>query len=151
VWTGGHDDLVQKIVSDATFDTAVAKLKLLGKTYYATQFDLGTEMPEPDRSMYERQVAITVAEEMHAEFKRDDSFASFMLDQGTVPELRNRMEGYIDPTRAQGMQALPIMRDYQQGMTEAKARKKAQKRKLVATTSQLGFEVNPAKKQKTKT
>jgi hypothetical protein len=152
VWTGEHDDLVQKIGDDSTFAAAVTKLKNQ-KTYYDIEFYLGTAMPEPDRSMYEVQVAITEAKDMHAELNRTDSFASFMIDEGTVAELRNRLKEHMDPVRAQGMQAFPILKDAQAGMSESKLRKKATKRLddglNLATEEELGFGLDPKKKQKT--
>jgi hypothetical protein len=153
VWTGAYDGLVLKIGDDSAFDHAVTNLTLL-KTAHEFQFNLGTAMPQPDRSMYVVQAGLTVAKKLFSSLGRTDSFGTFMCTEGTVDAVRDELEKQpgIDPTESRGMQALPILVAEQQGLTVPKLQRKYKAKgtkplKRKADVAELGFDVEPPKKK----
>ena len=152
VWAGSAS-VLDAITDDAKFDTAVKTLTV--KTPVFTQsFILGNGMPQPDRGMYINQNALKVTSALHNSLARSDSLPSFLLEQGTMVQVRNgvlAMPGVV-PTEAMGLQAFPIMSAYQTGMSGPKVVKKIKKRKAdgLPTADDDDIGIPPAKKFKDK-
>jgi hypothetical protein len=150
VWKSSEDPAA--IDGDAAFDAMIARLEKAVPAY-ETAFNLGTGLPEPDRSMYVNQAALDVAMDLWNE-DAFPSFPTFMLQPGTVANVRADLRALpgIVPTEASNVQALPIMCAYQKGLTAPKVRRMVNdmdKRGLKRAGSDL-LGLPPAKKKKTK-
>lgn len=121
VWKSAENPTA--INGDAAFDAMVVRLAQ-AVPVFETVFNLGTGLPEPDRSMYVNQAALDVAMEVWDEDKEPD-FINFMLQPETVTNVRADLLAVpgIAPTEA-NVQAFPIMFAYQKGLTKPKVRRK---------------------------
>ena len=138
VWPADGVNL-SAITSDLQFDTAVMLLKTKTKIDEKS-FDLGTALPEPDRSMYVVQSAITIAHELEADYSTpaadaDDDWEppmspiSYLMEEDTLPEIRKRLRDVpsVTPTEAAGFQLAPMIFAMHQ-TTRPKLRKKLRDR-----------------------
>jgi hypothetical protein len=145
VWDGTLD--LSKINNDLDFDKALVEL---GKSMqmHDESFNLGTGVPEPDRNMFIVQMALSATLEKHAALTRQVSMLSYLLEPGTVTDVRTTVaaEYGVTATEAAGLQAFPIMKAYQDGVTEPKIQKKILKRKAegedTAGDAELGIDTS---------
>jgi hypothetical protein len=139
------------IDGDTAFDAMIGRLEKAVPVHESV-FNLGTALPEPDRSMYVNQAALQTAMDLWDE-DAFPNFTGFMLQPGTVGDVRADLLALpgIVPTEASNVQALPIMLAYQKGLTAPKIRRMVDdmdKRGLKRAGSDLlGL---PPKKKKTK-
>jgi hypothetical protein len=145
VWNGIVDS--SKINNDQEFDKALVKLAFSTLKFEQT-FNLGTGIPEPDRNMYIVQMALSAALDKHAALTREVSMLSYLLEPGAVASVRTTVaaENGVTATEAAGLQAFPIMKAYQAGVTEPKIQKKILKRNAdglgTAGDAELGIDTS---------
>lgn len=127
VWPAGTLD-PSTITTDIAFDAAVVELRKTG-TSVKKPFVLGNAMPEPDRSMYIDQEAITIAMDLFENrpegLQRTLSEMTWLLQETPIQEIRTQLLAVpnVTPTEATGFQfggLLFAMHD----TTPAKAKKK---------------------------
>lgn len=113
VWHDSTDPAT--LSNDFEFNAAVTKLKLLG-TAYAKDFNLGNQMPQPDRNNYVVQAAVGIATEMHEQYESLDDNPpmtpiSYLIQEDVFGELREKLAAVpsVTKTEAAGMQAIPLV------------------------------------------
>jgi hypothetical protein len=129
VWVGNATN-PSAINTDADFLAAITTLGGVRSVFEKT-FDLGTALPEPDRTMYIVQEAITIMENKHKKLKRTNSFVSFMLEPDTAKEIREELKEVkgVLPNEAASQQMYPIMYAAQAAVTGPKVIGRIKKRK----------------------
>ena len=119
------------ILTDLLFNQAVTMLKTKAHVF-SKQFNLGTIMPEPDRSMYINQYALDAAYDYHdaTKLNREVSMISLILEPGTIETVRTAVgqNPAISQAEATAIQGFPIMFAYQKGLTLSKVVKQRNKR-----------------------
>jgi hypothetical protein len=161
VWTSKRDPTALSRLDtdnvDKQFDALVSELET-SKPCYEKRFQLGVEVPQPDREYYVNQSAMFIAEDLWEKARpkllRDESFATYMLMAGSVAGVRAECakDPRLTPTEA-NVHAAPIIMSYQKiTRPQVKKKRKALEDRGIATIdeSELGPEPPPAKKRKTK-
>ncbi len=114
------------ITTDLAFDAAVTSLRTTG-TMFNQSFALGNAMPEPDRTMYIDQEAITIANDLFAERTGSESTLAemtWLLLAGTIVTIRTRLLAVpgVTATEAAGYQFSGLLYAMHQ-TTPARAKK----------------------------
>jgi hypothetical protein len=157
VWTSTSDPTSLHPATDTQFDALVGEL---GKNtpYYEKSFVLGVALPSPDRDYYVNQAAMRVAEGVWEKKKaklgeKQGSFATFMLTEGSVAEVRKECAGdkRFTPTEA-NVQAAPVIMSYQKiTVPQLEKKREGLKKRKIAAVTDADLGLPPTKKRKTKT